>query len=144
MTLLKRLVSLLLIYCFVVAAAPHTRAEIPPANLVSVDSSNPAPAPSTFGRAFDFLSSLFAPNSTTSSDDEAADKEEGLRFRLSEALEQPEARPVSKLANTTPLSDADTEAILRRLPPIKTEPSDEAEFAWREKHLQPPRTGATA
>src|SRR5712692_6631857 len=141
MTLPKRLVSLLLVYCFVVAAAPHTRADIPPANLLSTVNSRPAPKPSTIGKAFDFLSSIFSAKSTTSSDDEGADKEEGLRFRLSEAPGQPEARPVSKVAKATMLSDPETQAIINRLPPIKAEPSDEAEFALREKSLPPPRTG---
>ena len=40
------------------------------------------------------------------------------------------------------LSDTETQAILERLPPIKSEPSDETEFALREKSLPPPRTGA--
>jgi hypothetical protein len=139
MTLPKRLVSLLLVYCFVIAAAPHTRAEIPPVNLVATGNSET----STIGKAYDFLSSLFSSRSSTTADDEDADKEEGLRFRLSEAPEQPEARPVNKVANATMLSDAETQAILNRLPPITTEPSDEAEFALRSKSLPPPRTGAT-
>jgi len=143
MTLPRRFVSLLLIYCFVIAVAPHTRAQIPSVNPVPSGTSNPAPEPSTIGKAFDFLSSLFSSKGTVSADDEDADKDEGLRFRLSEAPEQPEARPVSKIANAAMLSDAETQAILQRLPPIKTEPSDETEFALREKSLPPPRTGAT-
>jgi hypothetical protein len=66
-----------------------------------------------------------------------------MRFRLSEAPGQPEARPISKVANATALSDTETQAILQRLPPIKTEASDEANFALREKSLPPPRTGET-
>src|SRR5260221_14062890 len=111
MTLPKRVVSLLLIYCFVAAAAPPTRAEIPPANPVSTGISNSARELSPIESAFDFLSSLFAANSSKSSDDEDGDKEEGLRFRLSEAPEQPEARPTNKVANATMLSDAETQAI---------------------------------
>jgi hypothetical protein len=129
----------LLIYCFATAVAPNPR--------IAVSSSNPIlPAErdsSGVERVYDFFSSLFSSNGASSSDDENADKEEGLRFRLSEAPEQPEARPVSKVANATMLSDAETQAILNRLPPITTEPSDEAEFALREKSLPPPRTGTT-
>jgi uncharacterized protein YfaS (alpha-2-macroglobulin family) len=139
MTLPRRLVSLLLIYCFAIAVAPHPR--------VAVSSSSPFLRPeadsSTTEKVYDFFSSLFSSNGASSSDDENADKEEGLRFRLSEAAEQPEARPVTNAVPATPLSDSETEAILKRLPPIKTEASDETEFALREKSLPPPRTGTT-
>src|SRR5712692_4303322 len=151
MTLPKRLVSLLLVYCFVVSIsankeqASHSGVRVP----TSVGIFPQVQSPTEVGtltplrRAYDFLSSIFSAKSTTSSDDEGADKEEGLRFRLSEAPGQPEARPVSKVAKATMLSDAETQAILNGLPPIKAEPSDEAEFALREKSLPPPRTGAT-
>ncbi|HVS20309.1 MAG TPA: Ig-like domain-containing protein, partial [Pyrinomonadaceae bacterium] len=141
MTLPKRLVSLLLIYCFVITIAPHPRAAVLATNPVSSTLNDSHKSAIT--RAYDFLSSLFSSTAKTADNDEDAHKEEGLRFRLSEAPEQPEARPVSKVANATPLSDAETEAILKRLPPIKTEASDETEFALREKSLPPPRTGVT-
>ena len=48
-------------------------------------------------------------------------EEEGLRFRLSQAPDQPEAQPTSKLAPTTMLSDVETANILKRLAPIKAE-----------------------
>ncbi|HSP62228.1 MAG TPA: Ig-like domain-containing protein, partial [Pyrinomonadaceae bacterium] len=139
MTLPRRLVSLLLIYCFAAAVAPHPR--------IAVSSSNPILRAerdsSAVERVYDFFSSLFSSNGASSSDDENADKEEGLRFRLSEAAEQPEVRPVTNVIPATTLSDSETEAILKRLPPIKTDASDETEFAVREKSLPPPRTGTT-
>jgi len=67
----------------------------------------------------------------------------GLRFRLSEGTEQPEARPATTPVSTTALSDAETEAVLKRLPPIKSETSDETDFATRSQSLPPPRTGLT-
>src|SRR5713226_1215809 len=151
MTLPKRLVSLLLVYCFVVSIsankeqASHSGVRVPTSVGIfpQVQSPTEVGALTPLRRAYDFLSVLSSSNQTTSSDDEGADKEEGLRFRLSEAPGQPEARPVSKVAKATMLSDAETQAILSRLPPIKAEPSDEAEFALREKSLPPPRTGAT-
>src|SRR5712692_5071016 len=151
MTLPKRLVSLLLVYCFVVSIsankeqASHCGVRVPTSVGIfpQVQSPTEVGALTPLRRAYDFLSVLFSSNQTTSSDDEGADKEEGLRFRLSEAPGQPEARPVSKVANATMLSDAETQAILNGLPPIKAEPSDEAEFALREKSLPPPRTGTT-
>ncbi|MGH9881675.1 MAG: hypothetical protein ACRD6N_09595 [Pyrinomonadaceae bacterium] len=45
------------------------------------------------------------------------DEPQGLRFRLSQAAEQPEARPVPKLANAVPLSQDEAEAIVKRLQP---------------------------
>ena len=74
---------------------------------------------------------------------QTSDDETGLQFRLSHGVDQPEARSPSKLATTTELSQTETEKILRRLPPIKTEPSDVQQFALREGSLPPPRTGNT-
>lgn len=152
MTLPQRFVSLLLIYCFLLALSPIKVS----ASITSV--SAPASAGQSFSerespievgtlnpftRVYDFISWFFSPNETRSADEEDANKEdEGLKFRLSEASEQPEARPVSKLATATVLSDAETQAILNRLPAIKTDPADETEFALRDKSLPPPRTGA--
>src|SRR5438477_2762853 len=144
MTLPKRLVSLLLTYCFLIAAAPITRAEITQFNSGSNRHANSPAELSSITKALDLVSSWFAAKELKPSDDEDANKEEGLRFRLSEAPEQPEARPVSKIANAAVLSDAETQAILNRLPQIKSEPNDEAQFALREKSLPPPRTGAIA
>jgi hypothetical protein len=143
MTLPKRLVSLLLIYCFVIALAPLTRAEKRTINQISNGNSDPATETSSIGKAVDLVTSWFSSKTPRTSDDEDAAGDEGLHFRLSEAPDQPEARPVSKLANATVLSDAETQAILNRLPQIKAEPSDETDFALREKSLPPPRTGAT-
>src|SRR6185312_13117101 len=113
MTLPRRFVSLLLIYCFAIAVAPHPHVAVSSANF-------PAMA-----------------------QDETTDQDEGLQFRLSEGQEQPEARPATSIAPATLLSNAETEAVLKRLPQIKTESSDEKEFAWRERSLAPPRTGIT-
>ncbi|HEX5874598.1 MAG TPA: alpha-2-macroglobulin family protein [Pyrinomonadaceae bacterium] len=74
---------------------------------------------------------------------EDSDEEEGLSFRLSEGIDQPEAPRVTKPAPATLLSKVETEAVLKRLPPIKTDTSDETDFAWRKQSLPPPRTGLT-
>ena len=151
MTLRKRFVSLLLVYCFVLAITPLKSSASSSSIRVwaLVENSSWAKRPTEVGtltpidRAFDFLSSILSSKKPGATDDEDSDKEdEGLKFRLSEAPEQPEAKPVSKIAEATVLSEAETQAILKRLPPIKTEPSDETEFALREKSLPPPRTGA--
>src|SRR5437764_5233162 len=143
MTLPKRLVSLLLTYCFLIAAAPITRAEITQFNSGSNGNANSPAELSSITKGLNLVSSWFAAKEPKGSDDEDANKEEGLRFRLSEAPEQPEARPVSKIANAAVLSDAETQAILNRLPQIKSEPNDEAQFGLREKPLPPTRPGAT-
>jgi hypothetical protein len=142
MTLPKPFSSLLLIYCFVVTVVPYPLVAARPSSQVltaTTDSSNGA---SAFDRAYNFLSSLFSSKERSATDVEDKEEEQGLRFRLSEAPEQPEARPVNEVANATLLSDTETQAILQRLPPIKTDPSDETEFALREKSLPPPRIGA--
>lgn len=76
---------------------------------------------------------------------EGDEEEEGLRFRLSQAPDQPEgeAQAASPLAPTTVLSDLETANILKRLAPIKVEGNDEQEFALRERSLPAPRTGQT-
>ena len=150
MTLPKRLVSLLLVYCFVfsISAKKHLAAHSDIRVPTLVGSFPPTQSPTEvgtltpWGRAYDFLSSLFASKQTDSADDEDADKEEGLKFRLSEAPGQSEVRATPNVATTVPLSEAETEQILRRLAPIATEAGDEIEFAWRDRSLPPPRTGA--
>lgn len=110
MTLPRRqFVSLLLIYCFVLASIP------------CVAASNP--------------STIVQQNTS--------DKDEGLRFRLSEGTDQSEVRPATNLAPSTSLSNSETEAVLKRLPPIKSETGDETDFALRQQSLPPPRTGIT-
>ena len=138
MTLPKQFISLLLIYCFALSAAAGASAP----TTVSTENSSTTIASTIFSEGYCYLSSFWSPL-INQSEDENADEETGLRFRLSEAPEQPEARPVSKVAATTPLSDAETESILKRLPPIKTDPADETTFALRDKSLPPPRTGVT-
>ncbi|HEX7722624.1 MAG TPA: Ig-like domain-containing protein [Pyrinomonadaceae bacterium] len=143
MTLPSRLVSLLLVYCFVCSLSAAVRA---PTSVGISTRTNPTEvgALTPLDRAYDLLSSLFSSRQPNSSDDEDADKQEaGLKFRLSQAPQQPEAKATNKIAQASVLSDAETQAILNRLPLIKTDASDEVDFALRDKSLPPPRTGAT-
>ena len=71
------------------------------------------------------------------------DENKGLRFRLSQGAEQSESATASNVATASPLSDSETQNVLKRLPPIKAEATDEQDFALREKSLPPPRTGQT-
>jgi uncharacterized protein YfaS (alpha-2-macroglobulin family) len=73
----------------------------------------------------------------------AAEKK-GLRFRLSEGVEQSErAAPQPTVAAAEKLSEAETARVLQRLPGLKTDGEDRQEFALRERSLPAPRAGAT-
>ncbi|MEW6283407.1 MAG: hypothetical protein AB1758_32660, partial [Candidatus Eremiobacterota bacterium] len=65
----------------------------------------------------------------------------GLVFQLGEGSPggAAEANPQ---AQVRPLSDAEAQAVLRRLPPFKV-PGQAEDFALREKSQPPPRTGKT-
>src|ERR1043165_3880706 len=73
-----------------------------------------------------------------------SDKQQaGLRFRLSQAPDQPETKPRSKAVTSTPFSQSETANILKRMTPMKAEDSDEQDFALRERGPSPPRIGNT-
>ena len=65
----------------------------------------------------------------------------GLQFRLSEGVEGAETREKQPLAETKPLTEGDTNALLKRIPEIKTEDDDQKDFSKRVGTLPPPKTG---
>ena len=65
----------------------------------------------------------------------------GLKFSLSEGVEGAENRAVTPPAETDPLSDGETEGLLKRLPDLVTEEGDKTDFAKREGSLAAPKTG---
>lgn len=65
----------------------------------------------------------------------------GLKFSLSEGSERVENRAARKPAKVYSLSDSETSTLLGRLPKIKTEGSDEVDFAKRAGSLPAPKTG---
>ncbi|MEP7213951.1 MAG: alpha-2-macroglobulin family protein [Acidobacteriota bacterium] len=69
------------------------------------------------------------------------DVPDGLKFRLSEGVEGAEKREKPTPASTDPLAQAEAERILKRLPAIKTDNSDQTDFAKRVGTLPPPKTG---
>ena len=71
---------------------------------------------------------------------ETTDDEKGLQFRLSNGVERPSPK---KPTTASELSQSETENILKRLPPMKVDPSGVQEFALREGSPPPPRTGNT-
>lgn len=73
----------------------------------------------------------------------AADAPPGLHFELSEGGDLGGRAPRLPVPPATALDDARTEALLARLPAVKTGADDEKAFAMRERSLPPPRTGET-
>lgn len=65
----------------------------------------------------------------------------GLKFSLSEGSEKVENKAVRKSTKIYSLSDSEISALLGRLPKIKTEGSDEVDFAKRVGSLPAPKTG---
>ncbi len=151
MILPKRFISLLLVYCFVITVTPNSRPavlsnKIGPAaetNIQDRQSRKRQSLTTEKSKEASWLPSWLSSWFSSSDTEDETDKPKGLRFRLSQAPDQPEAPTVNKVASATLLSDAQTQAVLRRLPQPKIEPSDEADFALREKSLPPPRAGET-
>ncbi|HYY58905.1 MAG TPA: Ig-like domain-containing protein, partial [Pyrinomonadaceae bacterium] len=67
----------------------------------------------------------------------------GLRFRLSEGAEQPAPPADARVVPVSHLTESETQNVLKRLPPVKAEATDEQDFALRDRSLPPPRTGRT-
>src|SRR6185503_2106599 len=65
----------------------------------------------------------------------------GLQVRLSEGTAALDNQPVAPAAPAARLSDDDAQRVLRRLKPLAAAPSDEQDFALRDRSLPPPRAG---
>src|SRR5688572_12486211 len=74
--------------------------------------------------------------------DESDQVPPGLKFRLSEVPDQPAASPTPNIAPAQTLSVAETNEILKALPPI-VEDTDDQPFRIHERTMPPPRTGKT-
>ena len=59
------------------------------------------------------------------------DVPDGLQFSLSEGVEGAEKRVKQPLASTDPLSDSETNGLLKRIPEIKPAADDQTDFAKR-------------
>jgi uncharacterized protein YfaS (alpha-2-macroglobulin family) len=116
---LKYVISLLLVYSTLLASIPA----------------------SARGRAGDVNANNKAGEVVNQTSEQQMKK--GLSFRLSEGKEQPEKQAAANIAPAKKLTDEEAQSVLKRLPAIKTEASDEQEFAFRERSLPAPRTGKT-
>ncbi len=67
----------------------------------------------------------------------------GLQMRLSEGADQPAALAPVAVATAQPLSPAEAQAVLDRLPPLPTTQADVQDFALPATSLPPPRPGQT-
>jgi len=65
----------------------------------------------------------------------------GLQFKLHEDNSLGGQREPSKAATAQKLTEAESNAIFKRLPPLKTDESDKADFNLRSDSLPPPKTG---
>lgn len=65
----------------------------------------------------------------------------GFTFRLSEGVQGSETRTVQPPATAEPITEDLSSSILKRLPAIKSDPSDQTEFAKRIGTLPAPKTG---
>ncbi len=66
----------------------------------------------------------------------------GLLFTMVPGSGVTGAQGVVPHAPGTPLPDAETQALLKKLPPLPEDPSLQKDFAFRDRSLPPPRTGA--
>jgi uncharacterized protein YfaS (alpha-2-macroglobulin family) len=66
-----------------------------------------------------------------------------MQIRLSEGTPETGRGETVAAAHGRVLTDAEVQAVLDRLPPLKKDAADEVPFALREKSLPPPRTGQT-
>ncbi|MEO8435869.1 MAG: alpha-2-macroglobulin family protein [Pyrinomonadaceae bacterium] len=147
MPLPKRFVALSLIYCLVIAVAPNARPAVlankpAPAKLEQRQPLSP-PTKNSDAKQSSWLPPWLSYWFTSSAEEDQVSQPQGLRFRLSEAPHHSEASSPNRVAPATPLSLAQSLAILLRLPQLKAEPDDAVDFVVRGKSLPPPRTGET-
>ena len=88
-----------------------------------------------------FISMANAQNLAKAWENKMKDLQAGLKFRLSNGAEGAEDRVKQPLASTQPISETDSNGILKRLPQIKSDPDDKTEFAKRVGTLPAPKNG---
>ncbi|HET9530362.1 MAG TPA: Ig-like domain-containing protein, partial [Blastocatellia bacterium] len=74
---------------------------------------------------------------------QSGDSMKGLQFRLSEGAAVSDAQPPRATTPFEKLGEDDTQRLLSRLQPIKSDATDEQDFRIRDRSLPAPRTGKT-
>lgn len=75
---------------------------------------------------FSFLATLLhGPLRVIGRANDTTSDEEGLQFRLSQGVEQPEKKSATTPATASELSQSEIETVLKRLPPMKVDPTEE-------------------
>ncbi|HVE57857.1 MAG TPA: alpha-2-macroglobulin family protein [Pyrinomonadaceae bacterium] len=89
------------------------------------------------------LGSLIQPVPAQNEDSQEENQEEskGLEFRLREGEGKTAGGKTEPVSQAVKLSETETDAILRRLPPLEAETSDKADFSTLPNSLPPPKTG---
>ena len=67
----------------------------------------------------------------------------GLQFRVREGEKPPKQADNSRPSNALKLNDSETDAVLRRLPPMPFDEAEKSDFAVRANSLPPPKAGKT-
>jgi len=89
------------------------------------------------------LQGFFIQTIPAQNEDSQNDKKEakGLQFRLREGIGKTTTGEIPTASQAVKLNEAESAAILRRLPPIKAETGDNTDFSTRPDSLPPPKTG---
>jgi alpha-2-macroglobulin len=85
----------------------------------------------------------FAANAQLRRPSQVKETKTGLQIILSEGAAATEKAQPSVVAAAIKLSENESEQVLKRLRPIKTEPADEQDFNLRDRSLPAPRAGHT-
>ena len=100
---------------------------------------------------YSILVNIFAPlvygqdriltNAPQNNKNDSEAEKRGLQFRLREDESQTGQRESSNVTATQKLTEAESNSIFKRLPPLKISESDKADFSLRPDSLPPPKTG---
>ena len=74
---------------------------------------------------------------------QTVEEQKGLQIKLREAAPKIAKTESLQIVNAAKLSEAETDAIIRRLPPMETLSDDQTDFKMRPESLPPPKTGKT-
>jgi uncharacterized protein YfaS (alpha-2-macroglobulin family) len=88
-----------------------------------------------------FLTSIIKIVPAQNKSSQTDEQKKGLQFRLREGEGKASKSESVETSPAVKLTEAEAEAIFRRLPPIEEETSDKTDFSLRASSLPPPKTG---